>query len=173
MLRIENSNTGDNEATIAFREGIDAGIHEAWVVGVGPWGNTNDFVVGREQAMLVVTPEGKVGIGTETPDYLLDVDGDINVSGSYNIKKNGVNYTHPDYVFEPEYELMSLDELRKHVAEKKCLPNVISAEDVKKNDGFKMDELMIQMLEKIEEQTLYILQLQERIAQLEHESQRP
>jgi hypothetical protein len=38
---------------------------------------------------------------------------------------------------------------------------------VKKNDGFKMDELLIQMLEKIEEQTLYIFQLEERIAELE------
>ena len=62
---------------------------------------------------------------------------------------------------------MSLDQLREYVFENKCLPNVISAEDVKKNDGFKMDELMIQMLEKIEEQTLYIFQLEERIAELE------
>jgi hypothetical protein len=110
---------------------------------------------------------GNVGIGMTSPNYKLDVNGDINVSGSYNVKKGGVDYTHPDYVFEPDYELMSLDELRKYVFEKKSLPNVISAEDVKKNDGFKMDQLLIQMLEKIEEQTLYILQLEERIEELE------
>jgi hypothetical protein len=108
-----------------------------------------------------------VGIGTNTPAYKLDVNGDINCSGSYNVKKGGVNYTHPDYVFEPDYKLMSLDELRKYVAEKKALPGVITAEEVKKNEGFKMDELLVQMLEKLEEQTLYILQLEERIAELE------
>jgi hypothetical protein len=118
---------------------------------------------------MAIDNTGNVGIGTTSPDYKLDVNGDINISGSYNVKKGGANYTHPDYVFEPEYDLMSLDELRKHVAEKKCLPNVISAEDVKKNEGFKMDELLIQMLEKIEEQTLYIFQLEERIAKLEEE----
>jgi hypothetical protein len=62
---------------------------------------------------------------------------------------------------------MPLEELRLYVFENKCLPKVISAEDVKENQGFKMDELLIQMLEKIEEQTLYILQLEERIARLE------
>jgi hypothetical protein len=118
-------------------------------------------------AVMTIQNDGKVGIGTTTPGYQLDVNGDINVAGSYNIKKGGTNYTHPDYVFEPDYELMPLDELREHVFREKSLPNVISAEDVKNNDGFKMDELLVQMLEKIEEQTLYIFQLEERIATLE------
>jgi hypothetical protein len=109
----------------------------------------------------------RVGINTTGPAYTLDVNGDINVNGSYNIKKGGVNYTHPDYVFEPDYQLLPLNELKKYVFENKSLPNVTSAEEVKKNDGFKMDELLIQMLEKIEEQTLYIFELEERIAELE------
>lgn len=74
-------------------------------------------------------------------------------------------------MFEPDYQLMQLDELKKYVFENKSLPNVFSAEDVKKNDGFKIDELLIQMLEKIEEQTLYILQLEERIDRLENEQE--
>jgi hypothetical protein len=113
-----------------------------------------------------INTNGNVGIGTN-PSYKLDVTGDINVSG--NIRKGGTAYTHPDYVFEPDYELMSLEDLKKYVSEKKCLPNVISAEHVKRNNGYNMDELLIQMLEKIEEQTLYIFQLEERIAALESE----
>jgi hypothetical protein len=35
-----------------------------------------------------------------------------------------------------------------------------------------MDELLVQMLEKIEEQTLYIFQLEERIAKLEEQVQK-
>jgi hypothetical protein len=131
-------------------------------------GGTANLMINRDGGdVWMCIDGGDVGIGTSTPGYKLDVNGDINVSGSYNVKKGGVNYTHPDYVFEPDYELMSLDELREYVFENKSLPNVVSAEDVKKNDGFKMDQLLIQMLEKIEEQTLYILQLEERIEELE------
>ena len=119
-----------------------------------------------------ITSSGNVGIGTTSPAYKLDVNGDINVAGSYNVKKGGVNYNHPDYVFEPDYKLMSLEELKKYVFEHKSLPNVISAEVVKKNNGFKMDELLVQILEKIEEQTLYIFQLEERIAKLEEQVQK-
>ncbi len=120
-----------------------------------------------EHILLNPVTNSNVGIGTTDPNYKLDVNGDINVAGSYNVKKGGVNYSHPDYVFEPDYQLMSLEELKKYVREHKCLPNVVSAEEVKKNEGFKIDELLIQMLEKIEEQTLYIFQLEERIAKLE------
>jgi hypothetical protein len=145
----------------------------------GPSGNAIDFYVwdqSTDHDTAVATKHvmtidgadvGRVGINTNSPGYSLDVVGTINVDGSYSIKKGGVSYNHPDYVFEPDYKLMPLDELREYVREKKCLPNVISAEDVKKNEGFKIDELLIQMLEKIEEQTLYIFQLEERIAKLE------
>jgi hypothetical protein len=120
---------------------------------------------------LAIETDGYVGVGTTDPDYKLDVNGDINVAGSFNVKKGGTNYNHPDYVFEEAYELMPLDELKEYVRKNKSLPNVISAEDVKENDGFKMDELLIQMLEKIEEQTLYIFELEERIAKLEEAKQ--
>jgi hypothetical protein len=121
-------------------------------------------------AISIEEISGNVGIGTIDPDYRLDVNGDINVAGSYNVKKGTVDYNHPDYVFEPDYDLMPLEELRRYVLENKSLPNVISAEEVRENEGFKMDELLIQMLEKIEEQALYIFQLEERIARLEKDS---
>ena len=129
-------------------------------------GTTDDFRFYQNgDRVTIESGTGYVGIGTTDPGYRLDVNGDINVSG--NIRKGGTAYTHPDYVFEPDYELMSLEDLKEYVSEKKCLPNVISAEDVKRNNGYNMDQLLIQMLEKIEEQTLYIFQLEERIAELE------
>jgi len=170
---------GDDFVNLRFDHGSDT----TWKIGSSSPGNsltisvhTPTFATLRASFTpggdIHLAPNGgNVGIGTTNPAYKLDVNGDINCSGSYNVKKGGVNYIHPDYVFETDYDLMSLDELRKHVAQNKCLPNVISAEDVKKNNGFKMDELMIQMLEKIEEQTLYIFQLEERISKLEKERQ--
>jgi hypothetical protein len=75
MLRIENSNTGDNEASIGFKEGSDAPYADIWVAGVGPWSNPNDFVIGRSTAKFLITPDGNVGIGTTNPAYKLDVRG--------------------------------------------------------------------------------------------------
>jgi hypothetical protein len=75
MLRIENSNTGDNEASIGFKEGSDAPYADIWVAGVGSWSNPNDFVIGRNTAKFLITPDGNVGIGTTNPTYKLDVRG--------------------------------------------------------------------------------------------------
>jgi hypothetical protein len=148
----------------------NSGDSDAEIWALYKHGTTDDFRFYQNgDKVTIQNSTGNVGIGTTNPGYKLDVNGDINVAGSYNIKKGGTNYNHPDYVFEPDYKLMPLHELKKYVFEHKCLPHVISAEDVKKNNGFKMDELLIQMLEKIEEQTLYIIQLEERIAELEKE----
>jgi hypothetical protein len=72
MVQIENSTSGDNEASIGFKEGSDADGSEIWVAGVGGWGNTNDFVIGRAATKLLITPGGRVGAGTLGPTAMFD-----------------------------------------------------------------------------------------------------
>ena len=76
MLRIQNSNTGNNEATMGFIGGSDVG-HETWVAGTGAWGISRDFVIGLNSAKLVITAaDGNVGVGTTSPgSYKLAVNG--------------------------------------------------------------------------------------------------
>lgn len=62
-----------------------------------------------------------------------------------------------DYVFEKDYDLKSLDEVEKHIAEKGYLPNMPSAEEVLKN-GINVAEMNTKLLEKIEELTLYSIE---------------
>lgn len=75
----------------------------------------------------------------------------------------------PDYVFSPEYKLLSFDNLRKYIALENHLPNVPTAEEVKEN-GLALGEMQRVQMEKVEENTLYILQLEERIKKLEEQN---
>jgi hypothetical protein len=68
-----------------------------------------------------------------------------------------------DYVFEPDYDLMPLDVLKEYIKANKCLPFM----SVNKGREVDFNDLRQESIEKIEEQTLYILQLHDRITVLE------
>ena len=72
-----------------------------------------------------------------------------------------------DYVFKDDYELMSLHELKEYIEDNGHLPNVPSAEEFGERGEMNLGEMDDLLLEKVEELTLYILQLEERIAELE------
>jgi len=67
-----------------------------------------------------------------------------------------------DYVFDPSYKLMPLDKVESFVKENKHLPNVPSAEEMTKN-GIDIGKNSAKMMEKIEELTLYIIELKKEI----------
>jgi len=64
------------------------------------------------------------------------------------------------------YDLPSLEEIKKHIQEKGHLPNIPSAKEAQAK-GIEVGEMNRLLLEKIEEQMLYILKLEERIKALE------
>ena len=72
----------------------------------------------------------------------------------------------PDYVFEPDYEMMTLEQLEAFITANKHLPNVPSAADVKAN-GFSVQGMANATLEKVEELVLYTLQQQKTIEDLQ------
>ena len=92
----------------------------------------------------------------------LDIDGNLVVSGDCTEQDGAC----ADYVFEPDYELRPLAELEAFIAENGHLPNVPSAEDMRQN-GVNMTRQVGRMLEKIEELTLYTLQQQNLIEELQ------
>jgi len=115
---------------------------------------------------------GKIGIGTTTPDELLTVKGKIHTQ-EVLVDLDGA--VAPDYVFEkyysgfseimPEYTLISLEELEIFLMENNHLPNVPSAETMQ-NEGISLKEMNLILLQKIEELTLYTLQQQKEIEAL-------
>ena len=73
----------------------------------------------------------------------------------------------PDYVFTPTYNLMTFTDLRLYIEQNKRLPKMPSAKEVDEN-GADIGEVNRLLVEKVEELTLYILQLEERINTLEN-----
>lgn len=66
-----------------------------------------------------------------------------------------------DYVLRSDYQLPKLEEVEKYILEKGNLPNIPSAEEVVKN-GIELGEMKSRLLAKIEELTLYIIDLNKR-----------
>ena len=77
----------------------------------------------------------------------------------------------PDYVFASDYELMPLTDLKKFIVTNGHLPNIPNAKDVKKN-GVDLTEMSQKLLEKTEELTLYLLQLDERLQKIEEQTEK-
>ncbi|HEX7844486.1 MAG TPA: hypothetical protein VF476_01730, partial [Chitinophagaceae bacterium] len=71
----------------------------------------------------------------------------------------------PDYVFAEGYKLRSLSEVKRFIGEHKHLPGIPSAAQVEK-EGIQLGDMSKRLMEKVEELTLYILQLQEQIDEL-------
>jgi len=68
----------------------------------------------------------------------------------------------PDHVFEDDYNLMPLQELDQYIRKEKHLPGVISREGVK-SKGVQSKEIIIALLTKIEELTLYTIEQEKKI----------
>ncbi len=130
---------------------------------IGTYGDnaTGKFVVrtgGGDR--LFVDAAGNVSIGTATAatGYRLSVAGKVMVE-ELRVR---LQASWPDYVFSNQYKLRSLPELQKFIQTHQHLPNIPPASELEKS-GMDLGEMQRRMMEKIEELTLYILQLQNEI----------
>ena len=74
-----------------------------------------------------------------------------------------------DYVFEPNYPLMPLAQVKHYVQTQKHLPNMPSTCDLQANGGLDVKQLMAKQQEKIEELYLYLIQQQAQIEALQQQ----
>ncbi len=110
---------------------------------------------------------GNVGIGTDkTTGYLLSVAGKVRAEEV----EISLSSTWADYVFADNYSLMPLAELKSYISENRHLPNIPSAEEIE-TSGLSIGEMQKMQMEKIEELTLYILELEQRVKELEADKQ--
>ncbi|PSL44630.1 hypothetical protein CLV51_1052 [Chitinophaga niastensis] len=109
--------------------------------------------------ILMVNGGGNVGIGTNTTNgYKLAVNGII---GARRVKVEQITWA--DFVFQSNYELPSLQYVENFIQKNNHLPDIPSAQQVKE-DGLDLGEMNKQLLQKVEELTLYIIELNKRMA---------
>jgi hypothetical protein len=125
----------------------------------------SQFIIDPEKGFSFVnlgSGSSNVGIGTsDTKGYKLAVNGKIRAQ---EIKVEATPW--PDYVFSKSYRLPTLLETEKHIKENGHLPGIPSATEVKAS-GIDLGEMNAKLLQKIEELTLYIIDLEKRVKKIE------
>ena len=117
------------------------------------------FFTNNSNALMTITTTGNVGIGTINPLYKLSVNGTIQA------KEVRVETGWADFVFEKNYKLRSLNEVENYIIQNNHLPDMPSAKEIQKN-GLPVADTETKMMQKIEEHTLYVIQMQKEIDQL-------
>ncbi len=148
----------------AFAQGLSADAaasYTNWAVSDAALTGTNTVVVPYKNGFLgsVTMPgsgiwnsSGNVGIGTIHPDQALTVKGQVHSTSVL------IESTVPaDYVFNNDYYLRPLADVKTYVDKNHHLPEVPSAAEFKK-DGMNVGDMNMTLLKKVEELTLYLIE---------------
>lgn len=135
------------------------GFHKGNDVRLGYMGaSATDMLYAAENGANHIFLGGNVGIGTLNPNgYKLAVAGTA-IAQKVKVIAAATNW--PDYVFHKEYVLPSLQDVAQYIATHQHLPEIPSASEIEKN-GLDLGEMNKQLLKKVEELTLYIIQQQQ------------
>lgn len=123
---------------------------------------------------MFMADNGKISMGLD-PNNTATYNGDYRLYVKDGIMtekvKVAVHTTNDwaDYVFKKDYSLMPLNEVERFISQNGHLPNIPSAENIV-NEGIDIAKMDAKLLEKIEELTLYIIEQDKRIAELENQS---
>ncbi len=102
--------------------------------------------------------------GTGATELVLDNNGNLTVNGDIN---SGGTTVVPDFVFSPEYPLMPINDLGAFIMREKHLPGIPTAAEIEQQGSVNLSKMQMRLLAKIEELTLYILEQQKTIDELE------
>ncbi len=122
---------------------------------------------GTSSNHLVLGNGNTIGIATSyiPSGYKLAVDGKV-ICEELKVQSSG---QWPDYVFDTDYALPSIYDLERSIKENGHLPGIPSAKEIETQGGFEIGEMQRLMLEKIEELSLYIIDLKKENDQLKNQ----
>jgi hypothetical protein len=148
----------NNEGAISIQSGVDSRFYIQEGDNMLKIGGVNSGV-----GVINVINTGNVGIGTTTTGS-----NKLAVEGTIAARKIKVTQASPwpDFVFDSSYQLPSLWEIKNYVTVNKHLPDVPSAKEVEKN-GQDLGEMNRVLLQKVEELTLHLIEMNEKKSDLE------
>ncbi|MEO8150332.1 MAG: hypothetical protein ABI723_22045 [Bacteroidia bacterium] len=115
--------------------------------------------------LMRIQGDGRVSIGSPTAatGYQLTVGGKI-ICTELKVQVQPF----PDYVFADNYNLKTIDEVEQHIKTYNRLPGMPSASEVEEN-GMNVGDMQTKVVEKVEENTLYIIQLSKENKELKEQ----
>lgn len=165
----------DNVAPTAYPNGR-WGIEYVPNTGLNFWKPWNPSTGGGGNYFMLLKDDGKIGMGIDPASCTNAFAGGYRLyvkDGILTEKVKVANYcasNWADYVFDAAYKLRPLSEVEAFVKENKHLPNVPSALEIEK-EGLDLADMQAKQMEKIEELTLYMIEMKKEIEILKKENQ--
>jgi len=129
---------------------------------------------GLEGGMQITNRNGDLSFQHNANGGTTFLGGNTTIQGNLEASKVKVTATPgsvPDYVFQPNYKLKTLNELEAFIKANSHLPNIPNASEIETN-GQDVGEMQLKLLEKIEELTLYTIEQEKRLMVLDARSQK-
>lgn len=162
-IRVEGTGIVSTQGSFYFQVDDNNNANEYFVVESG--GSGEDlFWIGENGFNFL---RGNLAIGDPITNkhasgFRLSVDGKI-ISEEVRVE---LDSNWPDYVFDKDYSLMPLSQLKSEIERIGHLPGIPSAKVVEE-EGFELGEMNRLLVEKVEELTLYVIELNQQIKQLQ------
>ncbi len=167
-LKLQSDGTAENSGRLSMRQSDNTGLDQYYDGATDYFvmeSYTNGSSIG--QRLIINQATGDMGIGTSdmATGYKLSVNGLI---ACVNILM-APQASWPDYVFEKGYDLMPLEKVQIHIDTHHHLPGIPSAAEIAK-EGIDVGAMQTLMLQKIEELTLYVIDLNNQMKELRTEN---
>jgi len=137
--------------------GVRIGVYGYASGGITNWGS---YFLGSNY----MSGDLRIGTTTAATGYALSVNGKIACT-EVLVQDPGA---WPDYVFTSDYKLRSLDNLEQNIKENGHLPGLPSAQEIETN-GLHIGDMQKQVVEKVEELTLYTIEQGKMLQELKKE----
>ncbi|WP_156122774.1 hypothetical protein [Chryseobacterium sp.] len=170
-----NTVDGDGIDIIDETQNRNSGTDVVWIKSVHPQANDVGLLsistANWQYPIFSARENGKILMGVNAYNSSLASCSDCNsyrlfVKDGIKTEKIKVEFANvhgwADYVFSDSYKLLPLNEVKKFITLNKHLPEVPSAEEVVKN-GVELKEMNVLLLKKIEELTLHLIDLNEKV----------
>jgi hypothetical protein len=161
---------GYSSGTAGSRYGVYGYAYNTGTSAIGVYGYASGATTnwaGYFSGDCYISSDLRIGTTTQATGYSLSVAGKI---ACEEILIDDDAYW-PDYVFDGNYNLLSIDEFENSINTNKHLPGMPSAQEISENGGYHVGDIQKKTLEKVEELSLYIIELNNRLKAVEKENQ--